>query len=242
MYDGTRPFYPLLGEQECKSGLLRKSTDADKGFAKARPGGIEYLFSVPSSVGGAVYMNAGRGKSEKKTISDYLVSVEYFSPINSEFRTYDMNVEEFSHRHSPFQETEDVIVSATFKFKEQDAETTETLIKERMEHSKRYLSAEKPSCGSVFCEGNRLMDGLRMGLPILVHKVSARGYNAFWDRPYFKIYDNRDSFKNGLNDLLKYCKDNYEPTVIQGDYLLSFSFQAGCSRMSEAMAVLMGKK
>lgn len=88
----------------------------------------------------------------------------------------------------------------------------------------------------------RLMDGLRMGLPILVHKVSARGYNAFWDRPYFKIYDNRDSFKNGLNDLLKYCKDNYEPTVIQGDYLLSFSFQAGCSRMSEAMAVLMEKK
>ena len=126
-------------------------------------GGIEYLFSVPSSVGGAVYMNAGRGKSEKKAISDYLVSAEYFSPIDLEFRTYEMNSEEFSHRHSPFQETEAVIVTATFKFKKQDAEETERLIKERMEHSKRYLSADKPSCGSVFCEGNRIVYRLLMG-------------------------------------------------------------------------------
>lgn len=126
-------------------------------------GGIEYLFSVPSSVGGAVYMNAGRGKSEKKAISDYLVSVEYFSPIDLEFRTYEMNPEEFSHRHSPFQETEAVIVTATFKFKKQDAEETDRLIKERMEHSKKFLSADKPSCGSVFCEGNRLVYRLLMG-------------------------------------------------------------------------------
>ena len=126
-------------------------------------GGIEYLFSVPSSVGGAVYMNAGRGKSEKKAISDYLVSVEYFSPTDLEFRTYEMNPKEFSHRHSPFQETAAVIVAATFKFKKQDEEETERLIKERMEHSKRYLSADKPSCGSVFCEGNRIVYRLLMG-------------------------------------------------------------------------------
>ncbi len=88
----------------------------------------------------------------------------------------------------------------------------------------------------------RLMDGLRMGLPILVHKVSARGYNAFCDKPYFKVYDNRDSFKKGLNDLLKYCTESYKPTVIQDDYLKSFSFQAGCARMSEAMAILMDQK
>lgn len=126
-------------------------------------GGIEYLFSVPSSVGGAVYMNAGRGKSEKQAVSDYLVSVVFFSPIDLEFRTYEMNPEEFSHRHSPFQDMEAVIVAATFKFKKQDGEETERLIKERMEHSKRYLSADKPSCGSVFCEGNRIVYRLLMG-------------------------------------------------------------------------------
>lgn len=54
-------------------------------------GGIEYLFSVPTSVGGAVYMNAGRGKSEGLTISDYLVEVEYYSPTEEKFLTYKKN-------------------------------------------------------------------------------------------------------------------------------------------------------
>ena len=126
-------------------------------------GGIEYLFSVPTSVGGAVYMNAGRGKSIGITISDYLEEVEYYSPMDDEFRIYQKNAVEFSHRHSPFQETEAVIVSATFKFPKQDSEETERLIKERMEHSKKHLSADKPSCGSVFCEGNRVVYRLLMG-------------------------------------------------------------------------------
>lgn len=126
-------------------------------------GGIEYLFSVPTSVGGAVYMNAGRGKSVGVTISDYLEEVEYYSPIDDEFRTYKKDAREFSHRHSPFQETEAVIISATFRFKQQDGEETERLILERMDHSKKHLSADKPSCGSAFCEGNRIVYRLLMG-------------------------------------------------------------------------------
>lgn len=126
-------------------------------------GGIEYLFSVPTSVGGAVYMNAGRGKSEGLAISDYLVEVEYYSPSEEKFMTYKKKAEDFSHRHSPFQDMDAVIVSATFHFKEQDADVTEARIKERMEHSKKYLSADKPSCGSVFCEGNRVVYRLLMG-------------------------------------------------------------------------------
>lgn len=126
-------------------------------------GGIEYLFSVPSSVGGAVYMNAGRGKSEGKSISDYLLEVEYYSPEEGVFKTYFKRKEDFSYRHSPFQGMNVVIVSATFKFKEQEADVTETLIKERMEHSKKHLSADKPSCGTVFCEGNRIVYRLLMG-------------------------------------------------------------------------------
>lgn len=126
-------------------------------------GGIEYLFSVPTSVGGAIYMNAGRGKGVGITISDYLEEVEYYSPIDDEFCTYKKEAREFSHRYSPFQEMEAVIVSATFRFKQQDSEETERLIQERMEHSKKHLSADKPSCGTVFCEGNRVVYRLLMG-------------------------------------------------------------------------------
>lgn len=126
-------------------------------------GGVEYLFSVPTSVGGAVYMNAGRGKGIGLAISDHLVEVEYYSPMENKFKKYIKREGDFTYRHSPFQDMDAIIVSATFKFPKQDSEKTERLIKERMEHSKKYLSADKPSCGSVFCEGNRVVYRLLMG-------------------------------------------------------------------------------
>ena len=126
-------------------------------------GGIEYLFSVPSSVGGAVYMNAGRGKDIGLAISDYLEEVDYYSPKENEFYKYTKKEGDFTYRHSPFQDMDAIIVSALFRFKEQDAEATEARIKERMAHSKKHLSADKPSCGTVFCEGNRVLYRLLMG-------------------------------------------------------------------------------
>lgn len=126
-------------------------------------GGIEYLFSVPTSLGGAVYMNAGRGKDIGLAISDYLEEVEYYSPKENEFFKYTKKEGVFTYRHSPFQDMDAIIVSATFRFKEQDADVTEARIKERMEHSKKHLSADKPSCGTVFCEGNRIVYRLLMG-------------------------------------------------------------------------------
>ncbi len=126
-------------------------------------GGIEYLYSVPSSIGGAVYMNAGRGKTIGLSISDYLEEVEYFSLADNKIRIYKKNPVDFSHRHSPFQNMESIVISAIFRFPEQNPDVTEQKIKDRMEYSKKYLSADKPSCGSVFCEGNRFVYRLLMG-------------------------------------------------------------------------------
>lgn len=126
-------------------------------------GGIEYLFSVPTTVGGAIYMNAGRGKDIGLAISDYLEEVEYYSPSENCINTYKKRDGDFKYRTSPFQGTDKIIVSATFRFKKQTSEETERLIKERMEHSKKHLSADKPSCGTVFCEGNRVLYRLLMG-------------------------------------------------------------------------------
>lgn len=130
---------------------------------KHRLGGIEYLFSVPSSLGGAVYMNAGRGKDIGLAISDYLEEVEYYSPSDNCIKIYKKKEGDFQYRMSPFQGTDKIIISATFRFKELSAEVTERLINERMEHSKKYLAADRPSCGSVFCEGNRIVYRLLMG-------------------------------------------------------------------------------
>lgn len=130
-------------------------------------GGIEYLYSVPASVGGLVYMNGGRGKKMNMAISDYLDSVEYLDMNDMIIKSYKYNRSDFSFRHSPFQEMDAIILVAYFKFKEQKSDETEILIKERMDYSTRYLAADKPSCGSVFCEGNRivykLLQGKRIG-------------------------------------------------------------------------------
>ncbi len=126
-------------------------------------GGIEYLFSVPSSVGGALFMNAGRGKSIGVAISDYLKKVYYYDISSNKYCWYEKSAGDFSHRHSPFQDAPRIILGAVFNFKEQDAEETERLIKERMDYSKKYLSADKPSCGSVYCKGNPIVFRLLMG-------------------------------------------------------------------------------
>ena len=161
---------------EVKAGCSVRIQKLINELKKYSLGGIEYLYTLPASVGGIVYMNAGRGKKCNQSISDYLESVEVLSPSEGRIKTLPVNKNEFSHRHSPYQNTDYIILSATFRFLYQDAEETEKKIKERLEFSKKFLSADKPSCGSVFCRGNRflfrLMRGMRVGDAMFSKKTS----------------------------------------------------------------------
>ena len=81
----------------------------------------------------------------------------------------------------------------------------------------------------------RAMDGLKSGLPVLVHKVSARGYDMFIGKPYFKVYDDKESFKIGLKDLLEFVSniDINTKKQISDDFYSYFSFRAGTKRFKE---------
>lgn len=129
-------------------------------------GGIEYLYSVPASVGGLVYMNGGRGRKYNKSISDFLVKVDYLDLNDNEIHTYKVEKSDFSYRHSPFQDMDAIILKCYFRFLKQDSKTTEANIQERMKHSRERLSADKPSCGTVFCKGNRLLYRLMKGMKV----------------------------------------------------------------------------
>lgn len=75
----------------------------------------------------------------------------------------------------------------------------------------------------------RIMDGLRAGLPVLTHSISARGYESFNDICLYRYCDTntfRDSLKLMLNN--SYSADN-----IQKLYLSIFSFDAGIKRMRQ---------
>ena len=139
-------------------------------------GGIEYLYSVPASVGGLVYMNGGRGRKYNSSISDYLDSVEYLDLDDMAIKTYQADKSDFTYRHSPFQEMHVIILMAYFNFRRQDSTITDSLIKDRLDYSKSHLSADKPSCGSVFRKGNRivfrLLKGMRKGGAMYSKKTS----------------------------------------------------------------------
>ena len=115
-------------------------------------GGIEYLYSVPALIGGAIYMNAGRGRAHGKCISDYVLDVKVLHDGKVKYLTRDEC--DFSYRHSVFQTGEYVILSARFKFDAGDSRDFEAAIRERLDHCKIQQDASKPNFGTVFCHSD----------------------------------------------------------------------------------------
>ena len=90
-------------------------------------GGLEFLYTLPTSIGGAVYMNAGRGKKHNRNISEYLTKVDYLDIVSGEIKSLYPTKESFSYRHSIFQEKKGIVLKAHFQFQSQDPELTKEL-------------------------------------------------------------------------------------------------------------------
>ena len=130
-------------------------------------GGFEYLYSLPASVGGIVYMNAGRGRVFHQQISDWLESVEYLDLNDMQVKNMTVDKSQWTYRHSPFHNMKSVILSATFQMQKSSIEEVAARIQERKDTVKANQEANKPSCGSVFNKENkylmRLLRGKRIG-------------------------------------------------------------------------------
>lgn len=145
----------------------------DKGY-----GGIEFLYSLPASMGGIVYMNAGRGGGDRQSISDYLLEVTIYDCDRKEVRTVDVDKSLFAHHVSPFQTMNCIILSCKLKLEQQTQDVTESLIKARLEHCKIIQDSSFPNCGSAFSKGNRVIFklfqllGVRSGDAMFSRKTS----------------------------------------------------------------------
>jgi UDP-N-acetylmuramate dehydrogenase len=130
-------------------------------------GGFEYLYSLPASVGGIVYMNAGRGRIHHQQISDWLESVEYLDLTDMQVKTMLIDKSQWTYRCSPVHQMKAVILSATFRMKKSSVEEVTAKIQERKDTVKVSQEGNKPSCGSVFNKNNkyimRLLRGKRIG-------------------------------------------------------------------------------
>ena len=124
---------------------------------KSSLGGLEFLFSVPCLLGGAVYMNAGAG--HKCSISDFIVSVKYYDPVTNEICVIKKEDADFSYRHSLFQSKPWIIVSAELCLESLSSEEIEQRVLSRLAFSHEKLDASRPSCGSVFNDYNSRIIG-----------------------------------------------------------------------------------
>ncbi len=109
--------------------------------------GMENLYGIPATVGGAVYMNAGAYGSQ---ISDVLASAECYDLKKNEIITFDNEEMLFSYRHSRCKDEKLVILSATFQLSFGEENEIKSRMKEVMTKRKNSQPLEYPNAGSIF--------------------------------------------------------------------------------------------
>lgn len=80
----------------------------------------------------------------------------------------------------------------------------------------------------------RVMDGLRLGLPVITHKCSARGYDAFYNHPYFKSFSTPEEFGCAVNEMLMlYDRKEIKKEDVYEKYCKAFSYKSGVERLKK---------
>ncbi len=128
-------------------------------------GGIEYLASVPGSIAGAVFMNAGRGEKHKCAIGQRVLEVEFFD--GAKLRRLSRDECGFSHRKSVFHKhPEWMIISVTLVLQHQVPERTQKMMKARKRYAFSAQDRSAPTLGTVFSAGYKhqaAFEGIRFG-------------------------------------------------------------------------------
>lgn len=126
-----------------------------------------YLASVPATIGGALAMNAGRGRGHNLTIYDFVEKVEFFDFNDDCVKTLGKQEIIRGYRETIFTGTQSsfLILSAMFKFEELAIEGNP--VADRCRWSKENQDYSAPNCGSVFKEADmsilNALKGLRIG-------------------------------------------------------------------------------
>lgn len=108
--------------------------------------GMEALYGIPGTVGGAVFMNAGAYGTE---CCDVLTSVTCVTSAG-EIRTYAVDDLGLSYRTSRFEGSDDLILSATFGLQCGDAAAIRASMDDYMARRVEKQPLEYPSAGSTF--------------------------------------------------------------------------------------------
>ena len=82
----------------------------------------------------------------------------------------------------------------------------------------------------------RIIDGLRCGLPVVVHDISARGYSAFFDKDYFFRFTTKEEFAAAVSKLIRsYAAGNVNRAAIFADAHRAFAFSEAVERLNQVI-------
>ena len=83
----------------------------------------------------------------------------------------------------------------------------------------------------------RVMDGLRLGLPVITHSCSARGYDVFKGTGLLFVYDTPDEFGTSVNQVVElFYRGELSRSVVFDAYSREFSYEAGLNRLQDILA------
>ena len=114
---------------------------------KAGLTGIEFLYGIPGSVGGAVYMNAG---AYEHSISEALTESVYYDIENEKTGRMSLEEHDYAYRHSAYMGKKALILEAEFCLQKDDPAEIKARMDDYMQRRKSKQPLEYPSAGSVF--------------------------------------------------------------------------------------------
>jgi len=144
---------------ECGAIIINVALEA----AKNGLSGLEFAGSIPATVGGCVYMNAGAHGGEMAKIVEVTEVIRENMGIRggSAVSTYELNnaQHEFGYRTSIFQHTKEVILATTLKLKADNPNKIIFRMNENLQNRKKNQPIGIPSAGSIF----KKLDGISAG-------------------------------------------------------------------------------
>lgn len=135
--------------------------------------GLEFLLSVPGTIGGGLKINAHFEVEKGEFIGERLVSATLFDPKTGSIKNVDKDYFQFSYDNSKIQKTREIVIEAVFKV--DAADDKEKLWQKAMDDVKRR-NEEQPvgiACSGCIFRNISKEDAIRLSTPNL---TTSTGY------------------------------------------------------------------
>jgi UDP-N-acetylmuramate dehydrogenase len=163
--------------------------------------GFEFAASIPGTIGGAIYMNAGAFGGEMENIVSEVTFLDLDDLAIYKSDGDDCN---FGYRHSKFENMNTVILSATMVFNKGDKEEIKRTMDAYLQKRLETQPYDKPNAGSTFKRGDGFITAM------LIDEAGLKGHTIGGAQVSEKhagfIVNTGNATAKDILDLIKYVQ------------------------------------